>query len=334
VSLACLTLIAVLAGTVDPPPPPPPRPLVLVSAAAPLDGQRLADALAAYLDERGVKVELTRPVEEPALELRIAALRQAAGDAGALAAVHVQRSAASVQIDLVDVVTDKSLLSIVSTPQRDADLYRTVALKIQALLRATASEPEAGVEASPPMARLAAEAPPRGETAPPRLALGAGYVLWAFAPAGLYAQGLAVDASAHLGPRLTVALGAAAVTAVRGRTDAGAVTASVFPLDLAVMARIVDRRLQLSAGLAGQVALVDATASGTGTAVRRVREPFGAAGARVQARLPVGATTWLWLSGALSAVVLGERFTVAGAPAVDMSSVLAVFGLGIGVALR
>jgi hypothetical protein len=328
-----LTLAALLVGTVDPSPPVQ-RPLVLVSAAAPLDGQRLADALGAYLDERGVKVELTRPVDEPALEPRIAALRQAASDAGALAAVHVQRTAASVQIDLVDVVTDKSLLSIVSTPQRDADLYRTVALKIQALLRATASEPEAGVEASPPLARLAAEASRRVEAAPPRLALGAGYVLWAFAPAGLYAQGLAVDARAHLGRLFTVSLGAAAITAVRGRSGDAAVAANLFPLDLAVMARIVDRRLQLSAGLAGQIALVDATASGTGTAVRRVREPFGAAGARVEARLAVGATTWLWLSGALSGVVLGERFTVAGAPAVDMSSLLAVFGLGIGVGLR
>jgi hypothetical protein len=307
---------------------------VVVSAAAPLDGQRLADALAAYLDERGVEVELVPPVEEPALEARIATLRQVAGGAGALAAVHVQRTATSVQIDLVDVVTNKSLLAIAGTPLRDADLYRTVALKIQALLRATASEPEAGVEASPPMARLAAEAAPRGETAPPRLALGAGYVLWAFAPAGLTAQGLAVDARAHLGSRFTVALGAAALTAVRGKAGDAAVTASVFPLDVAVMARLVDRRLQIAAGLAGQVALVDATASGTGTAVRHAREPFGAVGARVEAKLAVGATTWLSLSGALSAVVLGERFTVAGAPVVDMSSLLAVFGLGIGVALR
>jgi hypothetical protein len=364
VPLACLTVAALLMGAADlssaaqpplpaaaqPPLPaaaqpplrapaqaePPTRPLVIVSVMPPLDGQRLVDALAAYLDERGVKVELAPPVVAAALEERIEALRAAAAAAHALAAVHVQRAAASVQIDLVDMVTDKSLLSIASTPRRDEDLYRTVALKIQALLRATASEPEAGVEASPPMARLAAErippAPAAAESA--RLSLRAGYALWAFAPGGLSAQGLAVDARARLAGRFEVSLGASALTAVRGKAGDASVSASVFPLDAGVTARLVDRRLQLLAGLGGQVALVDATASGTGTAVRRVREPLVAAGARVEARLPVGATTWLSASGALSAVVLGERFTVEGAPAVDMSSFVAVFGLGIGVALR
>jgi hypothetical protein len=344
VPLACLTVAALLMATADPSSPavptvpaqaqPPTQPLVIVSAMAPLDGQRLGDALAAYLDERGVKVELAPAVEAAALEDRIAALRAAAAAAHALAAVHVQRAGASIQIDLVDMVTDKSLLSIASTPRRDEDLYRTVALKIQALLRATASEPEAGVEASPPMARLAAEGAPPAAAEAARLSLRAGYALWTFAPGGLSAQGLAVDGRARLGGRFEVALGASALTAVRGKTGDASVSASVFPLDAGVTARLVDRRLQLLAGLGAQVALVDATASGTGTAVRRVREPFVAAGARLEARLPVGATTWLSLSGALSAVVLGERFTVEGAPAVDMSSFVAVFGLGVGVALR
>jgi hypothetical protein len=333
VPFACLTLAALLTATADPQT----RPLVIVSAMAPLDGQRLGDALAAYLDERGVKVELAPPVEAAALEDRIAALRAAAAAAHALAAVHVQRAAASIQIDLVDMVTDKSLLSIASTPRRDEDLYRTVALKIQALLRATASEPEAGVEASPPMARLAAErSPPAAAAEPARLSLRAGYALWAFAPGGLSAQGLAVEARARVASRFEVALGASALTAVRGKAGDASVSASVFPLDASVAARLLDRRLQLWTGLAAQVALVDATASGTGTGTtaRRVREPFVAAGARLEGRLPVGASTWLSLSGALSAVLLGERFTVEGAPAVDMSSLVAVFGLGVGVALR
>src|SRR3954469_8210558 len=113
------------------------RPVLVVTATPPLDVERLADAVRAYLDE--LQVEVRAAPAPPAGELRgeLAATARVGAAVRAWAVVRVADGApGSVELEIVDRLTDKALLATVPRPRRDEDLYRAVALKVQALLRA------------------------------------------------------------------------------------------------------------------------------------------------------------------------------------------------------
>ena len=82
----------------------------------------------------------------------------------AVAVVRAEHGArGTVEIELVDLATDKALVVSVPRPARDEDLYRALALKIQAVLRATLSEARAELDPGSSLGRLVAEsgaAPP------------------------------------------------------------------------------------------------------------------------------------------------------------------------------
>ena len=78
---------------------------------------------------------------------------------GAVAVIRAERGApGAIDVEMLDLATDKALLATVPRPARDEDLYRALALKIQAMLRATLSEERARL---PPdaLGRLAATTP-------------------------------------------------------------------------------------------------------------------------------------------------------------------------------
>src|SRR4029077_19452251 len=137
------------------------------------------------------------------LRKRLDDARQIGEAVRALAVVRAEHGPpGTVEIERCDLATDKALVVSVPRPERDADLYRTLALKIQAVLRATLSEARGELDPKSSLGRLVAEkesAPPPPPPAPPasapQLALDVGYGLVAFPSDGPTFGGLAVRAA-------------------------------------------------------------------------------------------------------------------------------------------
>ena len=128
---------------------------VLVTAAAPLDAQRLADALGAYLGEFGIRVEIAADGPRGDLRAELAGARERVPPVGAIAVIRAERGApGAIDLEMLDLATDKALLATVPRPARDEDLYRALALKIQAMLRATLSEARARLPPESALGRL------------------------------------------------------------------------------------------------------------------------------------------------------------------------------------
>src|SRR4029077_16374419 len=118
------------------------------------------------------------------LRKRLDDARQIGEAVRALAVVRAEHGPpGTVEIERCDLATDKAVIVSVPRPARDEDLYRALALKIQAVLRATLSEARADLDPSSSAGRLVARAvtasPPPVEPAaaavPMRLGLDAGY---------------------------------------------------------------------------------------------------------------------------------------------------------------
>src|SRR4051794_28316310 len=139
-----------------------------------MDAQRLADALRVYLDEFGIRVETRAAEDAEDLRKRLDDARQLGEAVRAIAVVRAEHGARGVvEIELIDLATNKALVVSVPRPERDEDLYRALALKIQAVLRATLSEAKAGLDPKSSLGRLVAEPDgrPPGESPPPRVPL-------------------------------------------------------------------------------------------------------------------------------------------------------------------
>jgi len=137
VTAAGIVLIALLRMQLQPPAAPPapaPAPAadqVVVTAAPSIDAQRLADALRVYLDEFGIRVGAGAAGEAGDLRKRLDDARQLGEAVRAVAVVRAEHGArGTVEIELIDLATDKALVVSVPRPARDEDLYRALALKI------------------------------------------------------------------------------------------------------------------------------------------------------------------------------------------------------------
>ena len=129
----------------------------MVVTTRPVDGRAAAGGRAARLSGR---------IRHPRPDARggrwRAICRQRLDDARALGAavravavVRAEHGApGSVEIELIDLATGKALVVSVPRPQRDEDLYRALALKIQAVLRATLSEARADFDPGSSLGRL------------------------------------------------------------------------------------------------------------------------------------------------------------------------------------
>jgi hypothetical protein len=341
IAALALPLLAILA--VDSPEP---RLTVVVTSAAPVDPQRLADALRAYLDQRGVDVQGSDAGAAPDdLRRQLSEARRIGEAARALAVVRAAAgSAGEIELELVDLATDKALLADVPRPARDEDLYRTLALKIQALLRATLSEAPEKVAATPRLAGLIAPPPAAAVTAPaaapapapggpPRLALETGYSLVAFPLAPLALHGLGVNVAFAPRPWLELALGSAGLASGRTEGRAAALTATVVPLTAAARVRFPFRRVDLLVGPSVTAAYVGVSPSSATTAVRSTHDVLPAAGGDAEVRLRVGAGTWLFARVAALGVLLGAGYRVDGQLLLDTSRLVVAGGAGIGVGL-
>ena len=200
---------------------------VVVTAAAPLDSQRLADALRTYLDEFGIRVQVAPATAGGDLRTQLDDARHLGESVRAVAVVRAERETrGEIEVELYDLATDKALVAAVRRPARDEDLYRALALKIQAILRATFSEARGELQPASPVGRLLAanerwrragharrpardgarrrdgqrcadslapERPDRQARPATHLALATGYAIVSFPVGGLVLQGVEVN---------------------------------------------------------------------------------------------------------------------------------------------
>ena len=342
---------------------------VVVTATAPLDSQRLADALRTYLDEFGIHVQVAPATAGGDLRTQLDDARQLGESVRAVAVVRAERETrGEIEVELYDLATDKALVVAVRGPARDEDLYRALALKIQAILRATFSEARGELQPGSPVGRLLAAndngtAPPtpdsRPETAhaaatvsapdsiarelpdgqaPPatHLALATGYAIVSFPVGGLVLQGVAVNGVVLPRPWLELTLGSAAlgsVHAARGGVDA---VMSIIPVSAAALLRLTKGRTELLFGPSAELAF--ATVSTNLSATLPVRpithDVIVGVGGEAEGRLRAWETTWIFARVTALGVLLGERYDVSGAPILDTSRFELSAVAGIGVALR
>jgi hypothetical protein len=309
------------------------RPIVLLTASEPLDAQRLADALRTYLDEFAVDIRTAPPVPRGDLRDELEATAGLGASVRAWAVVRIADGApGTAEIEVVDRVTAKSLVTTVPRPRRDEDLYRAVALKVQSLLRASLTEPSPAVSSSPVLTRLsAANAPPPEDH---RLGLETSLAVVGFPGGRVVQQGLAVTLARRLWrQRIELALGVQALSGIEGR--AGAVSATITRVPLSLAARLARRRdrWEATAGIVAEASVVSIDPTSSTLPVRSGRSVAPAAGGEAGVRLRLGARAWLGVRVAALGVIVAQHFTAQGQPLATLSGLEATAQAGLGVDL-
>jgi hypothetical protein len=336
------------------PPQSPPRsaPIdIVVTAAPPLDSQRLADALRTYLDEFGIRVEVadadaavdgaTNAAATNDLRRQLSDSRRIGEAVRAIAVVRAEAGArGAIEIELVDLATEKVLIAQVTRPARDADLYRALALKIESGLRATLSEAPERLGPREGIARLVSSAARAGgggagaaAPRPSRLGVETGYALLAFPLAGIDLQGLSFSVGFSPRPWLELTLGSAVLSSIGTEARGVVAVGTVIPLLAAARLRVAGGRGEVLAGPVVEVAYVGVKPSSATTPVRATRDVLPAVGLDVEGRLWVGASAWLFARFLTLGVLVGNGYRVDGQLILDTSRVelAATTGLGVGL---
>jgi hypothetical protein len=340
---------------------------VVVTAAAPLDSQRLADALRTYLDEFGIRVQVAPATANGDLRTQLDDARHLGESVRAVAVVRAERETrGEVEVELFDLTTDKALVAAVRRPVRDEDLYRALALKIQAILRATLSEARGELQPESPVGRLAAANDNvRAETTPGRLpetaqvaatvsgpgasapdrpehdgrpathlALATGYAIVSFPVGGLVLQGVEVNGVVLPRPWLELTLGSAALGSIRAAGGGVDAVMSVVPISAAALARLTRERMELLVVPTAELAFASVSPTSSTLPVHSTHDVIVGLGGEAEGRLRAWETTWIFARVSALAVLLGERYDVSGAPILDTSRFELSAVAGIGVALR
>jgi hypothetical protein len=308
---------------------------IVVTTTPPLDAQRLSDALRVYLDEFGIRIENASIAEANDLSQRIADARRLGESVRAVAVIRAGRGTTDeVEIELVDLQTQKTLLATVTKPTRDEDLYRTLALKIQAILRATLSEARGSLDPKSAVGRLVSEpTEPPAPAPPPRppgpLTIEAGYDAASFPTAGVVFQGLAIGATYSLPRWFDLAIGTVDFGSVQVSGSGVNVFANLYPLEVSAAVRLRRSHVALSAGPVAEAALISVTASGGATATSR--DMILALGGQATVRIKIAGPAWGYLRAAALGVLLGPSYDVGGVPLLDTSRLELGGGAGLGV---
>jgi hypothetical protein len=323
------------------------QPRIVVTAAGALDAQRLSDALHAYLGDVDIAVE-NAPAGDPRdIRQRMAEAKQLGESVRALAVIHAEGgSADAIEIELDDLTTQKTLIATVPKPPRDEDLYRTLALKIQSLLRATLSEARDTLDPASPAGRLAAESevsvspapapPPQWENPlAGRLALETGYQVLSLAAAGVVLQGMSVVASWKIGRRFDVALGIAVLDPRNVPAGDVSVAGDIKPIFGAARAHWRWRRVEVLVGPSLEVALASITPPPVTpkmtVTIRSSRDMILAAGAEGEVRLSLTGPLALYARGDVLGVLDAPAYEVGGASILDTSRLHVAGSVGVGM---
>jgi len=324
-------------------------PDVVVTAAPPVNAERLADALRTYLTEYGIRVDTADATAGGDLRQQLDDARRTGEAVRAVAVVRAEPGASgSIEIDLVDLATQKALVTSVPRASRDEDLYRALALKIAARMRATLSEAPERVASRSGVARLVAPAPvpaPATEglvssptlSAAQRWSLEAGYALVSFPLAdGATFQGVSAAAGFLPHPHLEIGARVAGLGSERFQSGDVTATATLVPIAAFARARWSHARADVLAGPIFEAALAEISASSATMAAnqfRPSRDVILAVGADVEARVRISALAWLYLQPTALAVLSAPRYEVQGQPLFDASrlQLSATAGIGLGL---
>ncbi len=308
---------------------------IVVTTAPPLDTQRLADALRVYLDEFGIEVELTAPDAAGDLRERIADARRLGESVRAVAVIRAEPGTPNeVEIELTDLATHKTLIATMPKAARDEDLYRTLALKIQAILRATLSEARSSIDPQSAVGRLVSQSTPAAtspSTPSGPLELEAGYEALSLTAAGIVLQGLAVAVSYSLPRRIELSLGTALLGSTHVSSGGVDAVASVAPIFLGARVRWRKDRLELAVGPTAEVAIAGVTAISSVVPVRSSRDILLALGAEGEVRLRISGPAWGYLRASALGVLEGPRYDIEGAPVLDTSRLQMSLSGGVGL---
>jgi len=328
---------------------------VVVTAGPPLDAQRLADALRAYLGGYGIRVDAAPADGSADLRENLAEARRLGEAARAAAVVRVGRAApGTIEIEIMDLATEKALVATVPRPARDEDLYRALALKIQAILRATLSEardqlpPGSGVDrfvsegigvrgppdGAPGIATSAEATAGASPSGPARLALETGFLVLGFPIGGPALEGLSATGVGRLGPRLDLTIGSAVLSSIRASGGGVDAVATVVPIFASARLHLARGRAQLLIGPSAELAFIFVSPSSSTLPVRGTRGLILALGAEAEGRLALWQTAWLFARGQALGVLSSQRYDVSGAPILDTSRLEIAATVGVGVGFR
>jgi hypothetical protein len=324
---------------------------VVVTAAPPLDSQRLADALRTYLDDFGIRVQVAPATAGGDLRTQLDDARHLGESVRAVAVVRAEgETRGEIEVELYDLATDKALVAVVRRPVRDEDLYRALALKVQAILRATFSEARGDLQPESPVGRLlaapdaaatiSASESSTGERADGQarpathLALATGYAIVSFPVGGLVLQGVEVNGVVLPRPWLELTLGSAALGSVHAAGGGVDADLSVIPVSAAALVRVARQRMELLFGPSAELAFASVSSRSTLPVLPSTHDVIVGLGGEAEGRLRAWENTWMFARVNALGLLLGERYDVSGTPILDASRFELSAVAGIGVALR
>lgn len=314
---------------------------IVVTTAPPLDSERLADALRVYLGEFGISVEVAPADQTDDLRQRIADARHLGESVRAVAVIRAEPGTPDeIGIELTDLATDKTLIASMPKAARDEDLYRTLALKIQAILRATLSEARASLNPHSAVGRLVSEspstiaAPAAAPTpAPGPLSLQAGYQARSLAEAGVVLQGAALTATYTLRQRLDLALGTEFLASSHLSSSDVVVVASLLPVLFSVHVRWTKQRAEFAVGPVAEVGVTSVTSFSSTVPVQSgtTHDILLALGGEAELGVRIMGPAWGYLRAGALGVLDGPRYNVEGVPVLDASGLQLSVGAGVGL---
>jgi hypothetical protein len=326
VCIAAILLACAVVGAAE-------RYRVVVTAVSPIDADRLAEAMRAYLDEFAVDV-ITAPASTDAeLRAQLDATNASGAQLSAIASIRVAGGGSgTVEIALIDRLGGKALVASLARPPRDADLYRALALKMQALLGSALYERrEALATEAPALSRLVAApvAPPR----PRRWSLDAGYALVSFPLDGAVEHGAAVDLRVALGRLFELGLGVDVVAPMKAtRQDVSAILTAV-PIALRGGLHGSRGRWQGAVGAIAEVLVVSMDASSASAVVRSDLTAAPGLGLDLSGRVRLTGPLSLFAEASAVGLFDGPRYFVRGEPLLDLSRLQVGASAGLAVSL-
>jgi hypothetical protein len=312
----------------------------VVSAAPPLDAERLAEVLRVYLDSYDIDVRTAPALPTTELREQLDRTRALGDDVRALASVRIADAiAGTVEVLFVDHLAGKSIVAAVQRAPRDEDFYRSLALKIQALLRSALYEKaDELVTTAPALARLVggSSTPTLVRAAAPlrhRLSLEVAYALDTFPAGNVVQHGVGVLGRVELGRLYEVALGIDALVPLQAVRGDVSTQFSTVPLRVSAAVHLRRPRLEGAIGAVGELLIVLLDASSPATPVRSDRSVAPALGVELAGRVRLSAPAWLYVRTSCLGVLAGERYLVRGDVVFDWTRLQVSAEVGLGLAV-
>jgi len=234
------SLVALLTVLAAAPPPLPvaPRSVLVATAVEPLHVVKLADALRTYLDRERVEVRTAPAVASGDLRADLGALAQTGTGEQATTVLRISEAPAdAVEIALCDLPSRRTVIATIPRSERDEDLYRTLALKVQGLLRVTEEQ-----SAPSPV-------PVAGTPAAGAVDVQAGFTMLTFPLGDVTQGGILVRGRWAVTPAVRLGLGLRALPSVERRSGTADVRMRAVPLVLGIERCWRMGRLELASGL-------------------------------------------------------------------------------------